>query len=105
MSYSFTTAGKDFGKISLDVKEMGDSSPDEAKTIYNNGIYADSSLSQLSSDALSKYADNRLYNIFRYAFKDEPVFIEGGTGILADSEYTNTIVAKAGAPAETLRWS
>ena len=95
VSYSFTTAGKDFGKISLDVKEMGDSSPDEAKTIYNNGIYADSSLSQLSSDALSKYADNRLYNIFRYAFKDEPVFIEGGTGILADSEYTNTIVAKA----------
>ncbi len=95
VDYTFTTAGKEAGLISNDVKEMASSSVANAKTIYNNGKSSTTSLESLSTNASSRYGQGRLYNIFRFAFRDEPVFVDGGTGSLADSSYANTVISKA----------
>lgn len=95
VDYTFTTAGKEAGLIANDVKEIASSSVANAKTLYNNGKSSTTSLQSLSTDASSRYGQDRLYNIFRFAFRDEPVFVDGGTGSLADSSYANTVISKA----------
>jgi len=95
VQYSYTTSGKDAGLIANDVKKMNEGSTAVAKTIYNNGGSSSLSLASLSLDASSRYRDDRLYNIFRFAFSDEELFIDGGSDSLSDSSYGDTVVAKA----------
>jgi len=97
VDYTYSTTGKDAGKIALDVKEIVSSTDVTiARTVYDSGSNSDTSLSSLSSDASNRFGKDRFYNIFRYAFMDESFFLQGSTGgSVSDSSYANTVVDKA----------
>jgi len=94
--------------IARDVKEIKNApSLDEAGDIYSQGKYASVpvfngqsqdllSLGLFSTEAGVIMKQDPIYSLYRYAFKDEQVFIESPSGeALDDSAYADTVVNKA----------
>lgn len=98
--YEVTTDVSEFASFAYDVRDMK-LLEDDAADIYNNGKYSDFrgstlSLFEISSEAEKRLGEDEKYNIYRYAFEDEAVFVEeDGSDTFADSSFANTVVQYA----------
>jgi len=105
IGYQYTTGADDHAYIAYDIRDMQNSEAEISKNVYENGGNAavkdavgdgiTLSLKTLSTGSRNRMGQSIFYNFYRYAFKDEPVFVENANSVTPDSSYGNTVVIKA----------